>query len=444
MIVDNDITRQARGLLEIGQKRMVNTYPFHASFISRWEIYPSSLVKTIGITLRGANILLLFNPKFIVNCSLAEIIGLLHHEVNHLLFEHLLIDPEKFENKEALIIAEEVTANEWVKEPLPGSPLLLENFPQLVENEDTFTRYKRLSSGKKIKQSKLSNEQKSRKDVLNLGGFVPNLKPSVPNSHTNVPNWGKNVRNLNPIKPLDDHNIWEEVRDAGLLGAMAIKVIAKEAVEKLSSQELSKVPYETREAINAMCGEGTNCLFEEVNSKNGNNNEINWQELLHKYVQEAVETYPSFTKVPRRFPELLGIVPSWQYRPSKAVVMVVIDTSGSISSEVLDLIAKEIEVMSYCYQVTIVECDCQIQRIYSFTGKIKNVIGRGGTDLRPPFAPSLISTIRPHVICYFTDGYGLAPELSPNIPVVWGITENGQKPTLWGQKVLIGKGFSLI
>jgi predicted metal-dependent peptidase len=439
MTLDNDITQQARGLLEIGQKRMVNTYPFHASFISRWEIYPSSLVETIGITLRGASILLLFNSKFIVKCSLAEIIGLLHHEVNHLLFEHLLIDPEKFENKEALIIAEEVTVNEWVKEPLPGNPLLLESFPQLIENEDTFTRYKRLSSSKKIKQSKLSNEQKSRKDVLNSSVFVPNFKPSVPNLSQSVLKKGKNVRNLNPIKPLDDHNIWEEVRNAGLLGAMTIKVIAKEAVEKLSSQQLSKVPYKTREAINAMCGEGTNCLFEEVNSENNNNSRIDWQELLHKYVREAVETYPSFTKVPRRFPELLGIVPSWQYRPSKAVVMVVIDTSGSISLEVLDLIAKEIEIISHCHQVTIVECDCQIQRIYPFIGKIGNVIGRGGTDLRPPFAPSVISTIRPHVICYFTDGYGLAPELPPHIPVIWGITENGQKPTFWGREVSVSR-----
>lgn len=438
MTLDNDITQQARGLLEIGQKRMVNTYPFHASFISRWKIYPSNSIETIGITLRGASILLLFNSEFIVKCSLAEIMGLLHHEVNHLLFEHLLIDPEKFENKEALIIAEEVTVNEWVKEPLPGSPLLIENFPQLVENEDTFTRYKRLSSGKKIKQSKLSNEQKSRKDVLNLGVFVPNFKPPVQNSHTNAQNLGKNVLNLNPIKPLDDHNIWEEVRDVGLLGAMAIKVIAKEAVEKLSSQQLSKVPYKTREAINAMCGEGTNCLFEEVDSENSKNSRIDWQELLHKYVREAVETYPSFTKVPRRFPELLGIVPSWQYRPSKAVVMVVIDTSGSISFGILELIAKEIELMSHCHQVTIVECDCQIQRIYPFTGKIKNILGRGGTDLRPPFSPSVISTIRPHVICYFTDGYGQAPELPPNIPVIWGITENGQKPTFWGFYLQIG------
>jgi predicted metal-dependent peptidase len=432
MTLDNDITQQARGLLEIGQKRMVNAYPFHASFISRWKIYPSNLVETVGITLRGANILFLFNPQFIVNCSLAEIMGLLHHEVNHLLFEHLLIDPEKFENKEALIIAEEVTVNEWIKEPLPGNPLLLANFPQLAENEDTFTRYKRLSSGKKIKQSKLQKEQKVKKDVLNLGIFVPNFKPSVQNLPQNVPNSGKNALNFKPIKPLDDHNIWQEVRDAGLLGAMAIKVTVKETVENLSSQQIAKVPYKTREAITAMCGKGTDCLFEEISSENNNNGQINWQELLHKYVREAVETYPSFTKAPRRFPELLGIVPSWQYRPSKAVVMAVIDTSGSISSEVLDLIAKEIEIMSHYYQVTIVECDCQIQRIYQFAGSIKGVIGRGGTDLRPPFAPSIISTIRPHVICYFTDGYGQTPEFSPSLPVVWCITENGQRPTFWG------------
>ena len=53
--------------------------------------------------------------------------------------------PDEFPDRRALVIAQEVTANEWVKEDLPGEPILLSHFPELPADEDTRTRYRRLA-----------------------------------------------------------------------------------------------------------------------------------------------------------------------------------------------------------------------------------------------------------------------------------------------------------
>ena len=80
-----------------------------------------------------------------LRCSYDELIGVFQHEINHLLFGHVVATPEDYPDSEARIIAEEVTVNEWVVVPLPGRPLTLDQFPSLKPLEDTKTRYARLA-----------------------------------------------------------------------------------------------------------------------------------------------------------------------------------------------------------------------------------------------------------------------------------------------------------
>ena len=56
--------------------------------------------------------------------------------------------------------------------------------------------------------------------------------------------------------------------------------------------------------------------------------------------------------------------------------------------------------------ITIAECDVSVARVYPFDGRIENVVGRGGTDLRPVFAPSLLGAHDVDGVVYFTDGDG--------------------------------------
>src|SRR5262249_6759735 len=128
------------------QQRMLRAYPFYARFVAAWRCQATTRVATMGVTVEHGTIVLYYHPAFVVACTYPELVGVLLHETHHLLFEHLFLDPAQFPDAQALLIAEEVTANEWIHEPLPGTPILLAHFPQLPANEDTLTRYKRLAA----------------------------------------------------------------------------------------------------------------------------------------------------------------------------------------------------------------------------------------------------------------------------------------------------------
>jgi predicted metal-dependent peptidase len=85
-----------------------------------------------------------YNPRFVLGLKKEELDGVVHHEINHVVLGHLDADPNEFPHRRARLIAEEVTANEFVPEPLPGEPLLLDQFPFLPPHEDTQQRYERL------------------------------------------------------------------------------------------------------------------------------------------------------------------------------------------------------------------------------------------------------------------------------------------------------------
>ena len=161
---DND--RLARGILEVAERRLLHDYPFHARFVAAWDTHATSAIPTVGVTVRQDRILLLFNADFVTTCSLAEVGGVLLHECHHVLFRHVFADPRRFPDAEALLIAEETTANEWIREPLPGNPILLSQYPQLPPGEDTETRYTRLARRHCPRKSGLA-DQKKRSAVPN-------------------------------------------------------------------------------------------------------------------------------------------------------------------------------------------------------------------------------------------------------------------------------------
>lgn len=113
--------------------------------------------------------------------------------------------------------------------------------------------------------------------------------------------------------------------------------------------------------------------------------------------------------------------------------MAVLDTSGSISTAMLEAIAGELDRLASYHAVTVVECDAAVQAIYVYRGRLTAVRGRGGTDLRPPFDPALLRQVCPEVVVYFTDGGGPAPDAPPAVPVIWCLTPGGQRPAQWGR-----------
>lgn len=416
-------TRLAAGMLDIAQQRLLGTHPFHARFVATWHVQASATVRTMGVSVKDNGVVLYFDPTFVIGCSFPQLMGVLHHEIHHLLFGHVFMDPSHFPDHEALTIAQEVTANEWVPEPLPGAPILLAQFPQLPPNEETSVRYQRLAR---------VNLDPYLQRIA--GQMDQEMSTSVPNSSTMGPKLPQSGVLSPASKTLDDHSVWAETQTSGPLGKMTVRVLIRQAREALSPVEWQRLPPALRQSIDDACrGEMPGGGVELLTAMNTGH--LDWRRLLRRYVRQATELRPGFTRPARRFPDLLGIVPGRLHHPTRATVLVAIDTSGSMSMTMLEMIAAELDRMAAHHNVTVVECDASVRAVYPYRGRITRVHGRGGTDLRPPFDAALLGSVKPDLVIYFTDGCGPAPDRPPAIPVLWCLTPGGQRPAPWGRAI---------
>ena len=60
--------------------------------------------------------------------------------------------------------------------------------------------------------------------------------------------------------------------------------------------------------------------------------------------------------------------------------------------------------------------------------------GRGGTDLRPVFAPDFLAAHQPDGIIYFTDGFGPYPVETPRTKTLWVLSKPSEFTCPWGEK----------
>jgi hypothetical protein len=372
---------------------------------------------------------LYYHPAFVVACTYPELVGVLLHETHHLLFAHPWLDPAQFPDAQALLIAVEVTANEWIHEPLPGAPILLAHFPQLPANEDTVTRYRRLATHSSGHAQPHHRSHKS-------GDSAPKHTRGVPNSPARGRKKAHADQIAGPLTPVDDHGLWHQMHQETIVGRMAVRVGGQEAARSLTPAEWRAVPAALQHHLALVCqGDTAGTAYEALSS--ATTRTMDWRRLLRRYVRDATEVRPVFTRPPRRLPALLGIMPGQLHRPTVPAVMAVIDTSGSMSAPRLARIVSELDWMARGHRVTVVECDAVVHRTYLYQGRLTGVHGRGGTDLRPAFAAELLRRVRPDVIVYFTDGYGPAPAASPGVPVIWCLTPGGRKLAHWGRVLVL-------
>jgi predicted metal-dependent peptidase len=378
MLTDSDL-RKAEGRIQVAKDRLLGKYPFHAALLDRILTTADASRPTMAVTVRDEEIVLLYGPAFVLKISLAEIVGVLLHELGHVIFGHLTMSSKEFPDKLALTVAQEVTVNEFVKEPLPPTPVTLDQFPQLPPGESTRQRYKRLEN--------------------KIAGVV--------------------------IVTLDDHSLWAEIGDAQHIIPGAIEEAVLEAGP-------GTVPTELHEPIETATGKSPGDLREQIARGKGT---LDWRQMLRRYVGSILEIRPTYNRPPRRFPELVGILPAQARRAGKPRVMAVIDTSGSISSEILSRIDGELRRLARHHSVLVVQCDAAVHSVEEYRGTLKAVHGRGGTDLRPPFARAFLRKHRPDLVIYFTDGDGPAPTVRPAMPVIWCLTLHGRDPAGWGRVV---------
>jgi predicted metal-dependent peptidase len=173
-----------------------------------------------------------------------------------------------------------------------------------------------------------------------------------------------------------------------------------------------------------------------------------WQTLLQRYLADqgaAVER--SWARPHRRWLAEGWLVPG-PVPERDGVVVLAIDTSGSMQPPQLEAIAAELTALDDAVSELWVVCaDAEVQAVVR-PGELPAFVagrrfkGGGGTDHRPVFAWLARQTWRPDLLICCTDLHTTLPEQPPMYPVLWLVTPDedgghGRRPG-FGEVVVVG------
>jgi predicted metal-dependent peptidase len=404
----NDQRQLSEGKIQLAIQRLATKYPFHAAVLERFVLATRPSVQTMAVSVFGDRVHLWHCPTFVLGLPLDQLVGVLLHEVNHVLFNHIGLNPRDYPDEWALAIAADVTVNEFIHEPLPPRAVLLEHFPVLPKGESTDRRYHRLA--KIIK----------RLSVMPLAQFL------AQGGRLDQPIVGKGGKDI--LLVLDEHGAWDDVTDAQAKKERIQDLLADAA----ATVGASKIPEQFRGALERF-GVGTDpgSDFDTIHARKGR---LPWGRLLRRYVGRGATMRPDLRRPSRRVPHLVGVVPGRRRISGRPNILAIIDTSSSMTNELLEQISGELTRLAADYRITVVECDTVIHKVYRYR-PLRVVFGRGGTDLRPPLERAFLRKHHADLVVYFTDGDGPALEKSPSIPVIWCLTACGEPPARWGRVV---------
>lgn len=213
---------------------------------------------------------------------------------------------------------------------------------------------------------------------------------------------------------------WGQVMDAPGIGEMT------EAEQHAAETE---VDIATRQAATAakMAGKLPGHLSEFIEA--ATEPKVDWRERIRTVVGHSRPDDFTWSRPNRSILGALGLYLPGMRKSGCGPIVVVIDTSGSISDKEASAYLAEINgIIEECSpeKAILIQCDTHIRHIEEKTDGqpltgIK-IHGRGGTDFREPFKWVEKQDFVPDALVYLTDLYGSEPEEAPPYPVYWVCT----------------------
>ncbi|KAB1442191.1 DUF2201 family putative metallopeptidase [Pseudodesulfovibrio senegalensis] len=171
------------------------------------------------------------------------------------------------------------------------------------------------------------------------------------------------------------------------------------------------------------------------------NPELDWQELLERFICDRARDDYSWTPPNKRFLHMNLILPSLSNRKLPEVVLA-IDTSGSVTDAEMNQFGAEVSgiLESFDTTVHVAYCDSTVTGSQSF-GRNDLPLeltpeGGGGTDYRPVFEWVEQEGLDPACLVYLTDMECMHfPRCDPEYPVLWARVGGGGNTPPFGDMI---------
>ena len=160
-----------------------------------------------------------------------------------------------------------------------------------------------------------------------------------------------------------------------------------------------------------------------------------WFDILERHMTGLVKSDYTWSRPNRRYIGAGHYLPSMNSTPAMGEMVLVVDTSGSIGSDEMNMFAGHMNrILETCKpaKLHVVYCDAAVGSVDEYTpddlpAVFKTPSGGGGTDFKPPFDWVDEQGLQPDCLVYLTDGYGDFPE-QPSYPTIWLMTTDVQAP----------------
>lgn len=372
--------------------------PFYGHFLQNIPRSFSDSIRTacVGISRNGFR--LVFNPRFLMEeLNRDTRLGVLKHEVLHLVLRHLQRSGPYRNHRLQFNIAADLVVNQYVAgHQLPAGAVRLSDFRELsLPPHESLDYY--------FERLKAASRQMSI--VLPEGVF-------------------------------DSHEGWfsqspgmadgDGASGFGSLEETLLDEHLRSAYRKhLDSRLQGRLPGEIEAALRDVEARMSPTL--------------DWKTLLRQFASSSRSTGIAFTKkrISRRFGTRPGIRIQRRQR-----LLVAIDTSGSIGDDRLTDFFTEIDaIWRQGADIIIIECDARTYEPYPYQGQMpEKVKGRGGTDFDPVFQHINQSPESYDGCIYLTDGHASTPTIQPRCRLLWVLTPHGSRQDLpFGSSVRIDR-----
>lgn len=368
-------------------KNVLIKQPFYGLFVMGLNKQFSDKTETARVGIDGINPVLLINKDFWYGLNDEWKEAIIIHECNHLLLQHLTTNWDYLRKQNAKVLnqAFDCEVNSYIP-TLQTSPSCYPGAFGLENAKGSLYYYEKL----------IEQENKNK-------GKDPDPNKQEP-------------------QLTDDHS-WESE-------------FTSEAQRQLVQQQIDSHAKNTAEQVQKNCGSIPGQFKEYIDELFKVKPRIfDWKQYFRRYLGSIIDVELKKTrkKESLRFPDCAGIK-----HKRKSQILVVVDTSGSISrNDLCDFFSEINHIYKAGAVIDIIENDTRIQRQYRYDGKWDmQASGRGGTILTDA-VNYYNSHRRDYSSCiFFTDGYC---DVNFKIPGdnMWIITSDGCKQDYPGRTIYI-------
>lgn len=303
-----------------------------------------------------------FNPILFLQYEKLEMVALFKHEIYHMMYSHYSREKtlkDKYSN-DVVQIALDISVNQFIKNLPPDSKRL-----DYVNKEFNIN----LKSNRSVEEYADILQKELKKKV----------KPS-----DKVKDSDKIARKLDISRA---HELWEGIDVSNEIIDNNVKKIAVSIIEDKAPENIHK-------------------LIAGYDKKG----ELSWEEIIKRLLPSMRSGYKkTIMRRDRRQPErmeLRGKLPNMIPE-----ITVAIDISASMSDEDIKKIMIEILALTQSRRgnITVIECDDEIRRIYKLRSPKdirKRKSNTGATAFSPVFEYMKEKNLRNNILIYFTDGVG--------------------------------------